>query len=131
MWIELVSFSCSSNFALTDGMYELLAAPSGRVLKYDVASNSSKVIMDELSFANGIVLSPDEDYILVNIFKREIWMAQSVHNNFFFFGGGGPGGRHSGPKWWILCKIKILKPFFICLIFQSFQSQIGLLPVFN
>ena len=47
-------------------MYELLAAPSGRVLKYDVASNSSKVIMEELSFANGIVLSPDEDFLLVS-----------------------------------------------------------------
>jgi sugar lactone lactonase YvrE len=46
-------------------MYELMAAPSGRVLKYDVASNSSKVLMDELSFANGIVLSPDEDFLLV------------------------------------------------------------------
>ena len=46
-------------------MYEILAAPSGRVLKYDVASNSSKVIMDELSFANGIVLSPNEDFLLV------------------------------------------------------------------
>ena len=42
-----------------------MAAPSGRVLKYDVASNSSKVLMDELSFANGIVLSPDEDFLLV------------------------------------------------------------------
>ena len=46
-------------------MYEILASPSGRVLKYDVVSNSSKVIMDELSFANGIVLSPDEDFLLV------------------------------------------------------------------
>ena len=34
-------------------------------MKYDVVSNSSKVIMDELSFANGIVLSPDEDFLLV------------------------------------------------------------------
>ena len=55
----------SSNFVLSDGMYEILAAPSGRVLKYDVATNTSKVIMDNLSFANGIVLSPNEDFILV------------------------------------------------------------------
>jgi len=57
----------STNFVLSDGMYEILAAPSGRVLKYDVTSNTSKVIMDELSFANGIVLSPDEDFLLVRI----------------------------------------------------------------
>jgi sugar lactone lactonase YvrE len=48
-------------------MYEILAKPSGRVLKYDVASNSSEVIMDELSFANGIVLSPGEDFFLVRL----------------------------------------------------------------
>ena len=46
-------------------MYELMTEPSGRVLKYDIGSNSSEVIVDGLSFANGIVLSPEEDFILV------------------------------------------------------------------
>ena len=56
----------STNFQLTNGMYEMLSVPSGRVLKYDVYANMSKVIMDDLSFANGIALSPKEDFLLVN-----------------------------------------------------------------
>ena len=56
----------STNFYLSDGMYEILTVPSGRVLKYDVYANMSKVIMDEVSFANGIALSPNEDFLLVN-----------------------------------------------------------------
>jgi len=56
----------STNFPLTNGMYEALTVPSGRVLKYDVYGNMSKVIMDELSFANGIAISAKEDFLLVN-----------------------------------------------------------------
>merc|ERR1711988_1125960 len=56
----------STNFELSNGMYEFLTVPSGRVLKYDVYGNMSKVIMDELSFANGIAISPNEDFLLVN-----------------------------------------------------------------
>ena len=33
----------STNFPLTNGMYEALTVPSGRVLKYDVYGNMSKV----------------------------------------------------------------------------------------
>jgi len=56
----------STNFHLTNGMYEIMSMPSGRVLKYDVYGNMSKVIMEELSFANGIALSKQEDFLLVN-----------------------------------------------------------------
>ena len=55
----------STNFVLNNGLYEILTSPSGRVLKYDLYGNISKVIMDEISFANGIVLSPEEDFLLV------------------------------------------------------------------
>jgi len=55
----------STNFVLHNGMYESLTSPSGRVLKYDVYGNISKVIMDEISFANGIALAPNEEYFIV------------------------------------------------------------------
>ena len=35
----------STNFVLHNGVYELLTSPSGRVLKYDVYGNISKVIL--------------------------------------------------------------------------------------
>lgn len=36
-----------------------------RLFKYDRANNVSKVLLDELFFANGLALSPDEDFIVV------------------------------------------------------------------
>jgi hypothetical protein len=33
----------------------------------------ARVIMDQISFANGIVLSPDEDFILVGEIGRFNW----------------------------------------------------------
>ena len=47
-------------------MYELMSEPSGRVLRYYVDSNSTEVVLDGIAFANGIVLSPEEDYLLVS-----------------------------------------------------------------
>ena len=41
---KVIYFTVSStNFQLTNGMYEILTVPSGRVLKYDVYGNISKV----------------------------------------------------------------------------------------
>jgi len=57
--------SSSSNFNFTQGVYEFLSAGSGRLLKHDMASETTQVLINNISFANGLVLSPDEDYILV------------------------------------------------------------------
>ena len=64
----------STNFPLHNGMYEVLTKPSGRLLKYDVYGNISKVLMDDLSFANGVTLSPNEDFLLVcECGSSQIW----------------------------------------------------------
>ena len=47
-----------------EGVGELFGAPSGRVLVYDPAANKSQVLVDGVHFTNGIMLSPNEDYIL-------------------------------------------------------------------
>lgn len=66
--------SSSTNFVLSDGLYEMLSAPSGRVMKYDVNSNTTKVLMEDLSFANGIALSPQEDFLLVcETGAKKVW----------------------------------------------------------
>ncbi|XP_050334729.1 adipocyte plasma membrane-associated protein Hemomucin [Bactrocera neohumeralis] len=54
-----------SDFVLLDLVFGTLANPSGRLFKYDRANNVSKVLLDELFFANGLALSPDEDFIVV------------------------------------------------------------------
>jgi sugar lactone lactonase YvrE len=44
----------------------LESAPHGRLLKYDINTGECSVVLDELFFANGIAVSPDDTYVLVN-----------------------------------------------------------------
>lgn len=39
--------------------------PHGRLLKYDLATKQTSVLLEGLYFANGIALSSDEDYVLI------------------------------------------------------------------
>ena len=45
-------------------MGELLGSPSGRLFVYDPAANKSRVLKDKIHFANGVALSPNEDYLI-------------------------------------------------------------------
>jgi len=38
----------------------------GRLLRYDPASGATEILLDGLQFANGVALSRDEDFVLVN-----------------------------------------------------------------
>jgi sugar lactone lactonase YvrE len=40
--------------------------PNGRVISYDPITKEAKTIKDEMYFANGVAVSPDQTYILVN-----------------------------------------------------------------
>ncbi|XP_037943920.1 adipocyte plasma membrane-associated protein-like, partial [Teleopsis dalmanni] len=55
----------SSDFKLEDLVFTSFANPSGRLFKYNRGTNESEVLLDELFFANGIALSPEEDFIVV------------------------------------------------------------------
>ncbi|XP_055697422.1 adipocyte plasma membrane-associated protein Hemomucin-like [Phlebotomus papatasi] len=56
--------SCS-DFGLDDGMFTMLANPAGRLIHYDRARNVSTTLIDEMLFANGLLLSPGEEFIVV------------------------------------------------------------------
>ena len=57
--------SMSSRWNVADGLLTATAmAPTGRVLRYDPKRKASEVLVDGLSFANGIVLSHKEDFLL-------------------------------------------------------------------
>lgn len=43
----------------------LEARPHGRLLAYDPAAAQTRILLDDLYFANGVVLSPIEDFVLV------------------------------------------------------------------
>ncbi|XP_055377097.1 adipocyte plasma membrane-associated protein Hemomucin [Condylostylus longicornis] len=55
----------SSDFALSDGILASFSNPSGRLFHYDRSKNVSSLLIDELHFANGVALSPNEDFVVV------------------------------------------------------------------
>jgi sugar lactone lactonase YvrE len=44
----------------------LESRPNGRLVKYDIGTGECVTVLDGLYFANGVAVSPDETYILVN-----------------------------------------------------------------
>ena len=57
----------SSRFNQPDYLLDLLEArPHGRLLRYDPTSKQTEVLLRELYFANGVTLSANEDFVLVN-----------------------------------------------------------------
>lgn len=44
----------------------LESAPNGRLVKYDIKTGKCEVVLGGLYFANGVAVSPDETYVLVN-----------------------------------------------------------------
>ncbi|XP_052863396.1 adipocyte plasma membrane-associated protein Hemomucin-like [Anopheles cruzii] len=55
----------ASDFSFEDAVQALLCNPSGRLLHYSRAEGKSRVLLDQVYGANGVVLSPDESFVLV------------------------------------------------------------------
>jgi sugar lactone lactonase YvrE len=64
----IIYFSDASIYPITDKMVtELMdGRPHGRLLAYDPKSKTTRVLLNDLYFANGVTLSPDESFVLVN-----------------------------------------------------------------
>jgi len=57
----------SDKFSLKDYLFDMLEArPHGRFMRYDPATGTVTVLLRGLNFANGVALSRDEDFVLVN-----------------------------------------------------------------
>lgn len=57
----------SDKFGDGEYLYDLLEArPHGRLLCHDLATGETEVLLDGLYFANGVALSQQEDFVLVN-----------------------------------------------------------------
>lgn len=57
----------SSRFPLTNYKADILEHQStGRLLAYDPASKTTRLVLGNLSFANGVAVSPDQSFVLVN-----------------------------------------------------------------
>lgn len=57
----------SSRFDLHGYLYDLLEArPHGRLMRHDPRTGTTRVLLRDLHFANGVALSKNEDFVLVN-----------------------------------------------------------------
>ena len=57
----------SYKFRLTDLKADLLEhQPNGRFLSYDPKTKQTRVLLKDLFFANGVAVSPDQSFVLVN-----------------------------------------------------------------
>lgn len=57
----------SARFGQDDYLYDLLESrPHGRFMSYDPAAGQVEVLMKDLYFANGVALSRQEDFVLIN-----------------------------------------------------------------
>jgi len=66
-----VAWFSDVSFKWHDYMNDVLeSAPNGRLLKYDLNTDECAVVLDELFFPNGVAISPDETYVLVNEMTR-------------------------------------------------------------
>ena len=65
----------SQRFDIHAGFADIIESQStGRIFSFDPRTQQTTLEMDGLAFANGVVLSPDEDFLLVNeTYRYRIW----------------------------------------------------------
>lgn len=57
----------STKFGLKDFAMDMMEhRPNGKLLAYNPVAKTTKVVLDSLYFANGVAISPDQSYLLVN-----------------------------------------------------------------
>ncbi|KAK5648525.1 hypothetical protein RI129_003417 [Pyrocoelia pectoralis] len=54
----------STEFFLYDGVFDMLADGSGRLIHYDAKTKKNTVLIDKLHFANGVRLATDESFVI-------------------------------------------------------------------
>ncbi|XP_042509243.1 protein STRICTOSIDINE SYNTHASE-LIKE 5-like, partial [Macadamia integrifolia] len=55
----------SYKYSYADHLYDLLEGrPYGRLLSFDPSTNETKVLVRDLYFANGVTLSPDQEFLI-------------------------------------------------------------------
>ncbi len=101
----------SDEFGVGEYLYDMLEArPHGRLLRYDPATGETESLIDEMYFANGIAVSEDDRFVLVNETYRyrirRYWLkGDKAGTNDIFIDNlpGFPDGvsRGSGGRFWV------------------------------
>ncbi|AOE84384.1 SMP-30/gluconolactonase/LRE family protein [Pseudomonas sp. TCU-HL1] len=100
----------SSKFEQPDYLLDLLEArPHGRLMRFDPVTGKTEVLLKDLYFANGVALSANEDFVLVNETYRyritRYWLSGEKAGTHDVFIDNLPGlpdnlqGDHQGTFW--------------------------------
>ena len=55
----------SSKYNLKDSVLDILEGnPHGRLMSYDPSTKETKVLVRDIYFANGVVISPDQNFLI-------------------------------------------------------------------
>jgi len=107
----------SSKYGQNEYLYDLLESkPHGRFLSYDPATGRIKVLLKDLYFANGVALSQQEDFVLINETYRyrivRYWLKGSKAGTHEIFIDNLPGfpdnisSNHKGTFWLALFTVR-------------------------
>ncbi|XP_046834906.1 adipocyte plasma membrane-associated protein-like [Vespa crabro] len=55
----------SADFPLYDAVYSIFINPSGRLFRYNAATKTNEVLLENLGFSNGVKLSKDESFLII------------------------------------------------------------------
>ncbi|MBM7059509.1 SMP-30/gluconolactonase/LRE family protein [Pseudomonas sp. UL073] len=105
-----IYFSDASTFEQPDYLLDLLEArPHGRLLRYDPATGKTETLLKDLYFGNGVALSANEDFVLINETYRyritRYWLKGDKAGQHDIFIDNLPGlpdnlqGDHAGTFW--------------------------------
>lgn len=83
---DLYFTDSSSDFKIHQVLMSLIANPSGRLIHFSRATGKITVLLDKLWFANGVALSPEEDFIVVSDLGRsklvKFWLKSGKTETF-------------------------------------------------
>lgn len=130
----------SQRFGVGKYLYDLLEArPHGRLLKYNPTTKGTEVLKEGLYFANGIALSDDESFVLVNETYRyrvsKYWLKGPRAGQWETVAQNLPGfpdniARSSRGTFW-LCLFTVRNPTMDALHPYPFlKSMVSRLPAF-
>lgn len=92
---DLYFTDSSSDFGIEKVYSALVANPSGRLVHYDRKLGKLTVLLDNLWFANGVALSPNEDFVIVSDLGRskivKYWLKTAKAGESESFAEGLPG----------------------------------------
>lgn len=127
-WIDSSGFY---NPMITSSLDLFTGSETGRVLVYDPTTRTTKTLLNKLRFANGITLSPNNDFLLVcetfGVRITRLWLTGSKSGIVDYFATSLPGlpdgiNPSSDGGYWVAlnCKVSCFSNYYYYYFYYSF-----------